>query len=296
VKYEIYTTSDSGTTWVRVPYGNIPSLKNAAEYGITNLFTSSQGHIWFGTTYGDLYHSGDKGMTWTKSATGLPVLVYSSGSHQDISDIAFTDSLSGIVTQLDTASKIHIRQTTDGGMTWSSVIPTGAVFASDFDAVPNTKALLSCGSQPAIGFGTSFSMDNGATWVKIDTSNSHTAIDFADNSTGWTGEYLGPGAITGGAWVYSGAPLAVITRFAATEATQVFPNPSNGIVNVIAKASSRTTGFDVFDLQGKKVYGEVAHTLSMYNHELNLNDLMPGIYVLRITDGSTTSQHKLIVQ
>ena len=46
LKYEVYTTNDAGVTWVQTPPANLPSLANNAEYAITNLFSTVQGHVW----------------------------------------------------------------------------------------------------------------------------------------------------------------------------------------------------------------------------------------------------------
>lgn len=202
LKYEIYLTTNYGVTWTAVPAANIPGLANNSEYGITNLFSAASGNIWFGTTYGDVYRSIDQGITWTKSATGFPPYTTTGGTRQDISDITFTDALNGLVVQT-TDVGYALKKTTDGGLTWVDVLPSGSFYAGEIDAVPGTTTFVSSGSSNLFGFGTSFSSDNGATWVDIDAGISHTAIDFADANTGYTGEYILAGS-AGGAWKFSG--------------------------------------------------------------------------------------------
>ncbi len=198
LKYEIYTTSDSGATWIRVPATNIPATTDPAEFGITNLYGAADGRIWFGTTYGDVYRSDDKGFNWTKSATGLPAYTGTAG-RIDISNVTFCDSIHGMVEQIDSVT-IILRSTSDGGLTWNPLIPSGPYY-TDFSAVRNSPILVSAGSN-ATGFGTSFSNDFGATWVALDSSVSHTAIDFPNDSVGFSGQFIAVGT-AGGAWKYN---------------------------------------------------------------------------------------------
>lgn len=209
LKYEIFLTNDYGNTWTQVPPTNIPGLANNAEYGITNLFDAADGRIWFGTTYGDMYRSIDGGNTWTKSASGFPAYTPAGGGRQDISNIAFTDSLHGLITQVN-ATDVLIRSTSDGGLTWTPVTPiSGAAYAGDIAAVPGTmNTYVTAGSNATFGFGTSFTLDGGVNWLDIDLNISHTAIDFLDTVTGYSGEYLAAGTF-GGAFKFDGVLAAI---------------------------------------------------------------------------------------
>ncbi len=206
-KYEIWLTADSGSTWTRVPAANLPTLTNAGEYGITNLFSAADGRVWFGTTYGDLVRSIDGGVTWTKHATGLPANNTANGRF-DITDVAFSDSLNGMVLQVATAGNTW-RKTTDGGLTWTTVTPTGNAYVNDIDGVPGTSIFVSSGSSTTGGFGSSFTMDGGATWTDIDIGASHTGIDFVNATTGFSGEFITAGPI-GGAWNFSGSLAQIV--------------------------------------------------------------------------------------
>jgi hypothetical protein len=293
-KYEIYLTNDSGATWTRVPNANMPTLTNTAEYGITNLFSAAQGYVWFGTTYGAVHRTRDFGVTWTKAATGFPSNVVG-GSRQDISDIAFTDSLKGIALQITSTGSAFLRNTFDAGSTWANVSWAGSIGTLDIDAIPGTSILVSTGTtaNPDTGI-TAFSIDNGLTWTIFDSIGSHTAVDFANPLAGWTGQYVF-GTGTGGAWKYGeDTPLGYVIKYAESKETQVFPNPTTGRINIIGSSDVAETSFHVYDMQGKLVISETVRTLSTYSHVLNLADLSSGFYVLRITNGEQVSQHKLV--
>ena len=224
LKYEIYLTHDYGNTWTQVPPATLPVLTNTAEYGITNLFDAADGRVWFATTYGDVYRTIDGGTTWTKSASGFPAYIPAGGSRQDITNIAFTDSLHGIIMQVNgTSQTILMKNTSDGGLTWNTINPSGMVYGGDITGVPGTAGtFVTAGSNQTFGFGTSFTLDGGLNWLEIDNGNSHTAIDFLDSLTGWTGEYILAGAF-GGAWKFDGV---------LAEVPCSSPNVSYGVTSV----------------------------------------------------------------
>jgi photosystem II stability/assembly factor-like uncharacterized protein len=292
--FEIYYTADSGNTWTEVLYPDAPYATTQTEYGVVNLFTTAQGHIWFGTSEGDVYHSKDMGHTWTKSATGFPAYTNTSGARYDISDIAFTDSLNGIVMQINAVSYL-VKRTSDGGATWADFTPTGPFLISDIDAIPGTGIFISAGSSNAGGYGTSLSMDYGLTWTVLDSLASHTSVDFSDNMTGWSGEYI-PAGGPGGAWKYTGDPLAIAVQLDKTQQTQVYPNPSHGIVNIMGIANSPKTLFEITDVEGKTVFNETFESLHVFNKAINLTGLAAGFYTLKITDGNNITQHKMVIE
>lgn len=209
-RYELWTTADGGANWTQVPVANIPALTNAGEYGITNLFSAIGDDIWFATTYGDVYHSSDKGLNWTKSATGLPSNV-NSGNRQDISNIAFSDAMHGMVVQVNSTGYL-IKATSDGGATWTSVTPVGTFYPGEISGVPGTSVFVCGSSNATYGYASAFSTDYGVTWTDIDNSASHTSFSFVNDSTGFGGEFIAAGNV-GGAWKFSGrlAPAATVS-------------------------------------------------------------------------------------
>lgn len=63
--FEIYTTTNGGVNWTRVPSANIPAPLNSDEFGYTGHRYVLGDTIWFGTSIGRIYRSTDKGLTWT---------------------------------------------------------------------------------------------------------------------------------------------------------------------------------------------------------------------------------------
>ena len=72
--FEIYTTSNGGELWTRVPSSPvlIPLAEN--EYGINGNFIVNGDTIWALTLFGRLLKSVDKGLHWTVSQTPMDIL------------------------------------------------------------------------------------------------------------------------------------------------------------------------------------------------------------------------------
>ncbi|KAA5534549.1 T9SS type A sorting domain-containing protein [Taibaiella lutea] len=67
----------------------------------------------------------------------------------------------------------------------------------------------------------------------------------------------------------------------------LYPNPNNGIFNVIGTVSENKAGIDIIDRSGRIIYrNEAATPDGKLNHRIHLSDnLAAGIYLLRVTSG-----------
>jgi len=76
-------------------------------------------------------------------------------------------------------------------------------------------------------------------------------------------------------------------------ALSVFPNPSNGLVNIsINTIQLNNIEVAVFDFTGKQVFAETVQPNGSYNKQLNLSGLSKGVYaVLLKTDKGTASKN-----
>jgi len=182
-EFEIYTTTDGGTTWVPVPGANIPDPLTG-EYGIVDHYTVFGNTIWFDTNKGRVYKSTDFGLNWTVSVTGITVPT--GGAF----DLVFYSATNGVARLYNNTTGVNIMYTSsDGGSTWNSATPTGNFWGSDFAWVPGTASrLVSTGAAP--GFvGSSYSDDGGLTWIDIEMLAQRTALGIVDTSTMWAGGF-----------------------------------------------------------------------------------------------------------
>lgn len=182
--YELYTTTDGGTTWTAVPSANIPAPV-AGEYGIVDHYDVMGDTIWFDTNKGRVYRSIDKGLTWTVSSTGITVPA------NQAMDLVFWNSNEGLVRLFNgTTGAQTARRTTDGGLTWTAFTPVGNMLGNDIKYVPGTTSrLVSTGANAAFVIGSSYSDDGGLNWTDIEIGTQRTALGVHDINTMWAGGF-----------------------------------------------------------------------------------------------------------
>jgi len=75
------------------------------------------------------------------------------------------------------------------------------------------------------------------------------------------------------------------------EGLSVFPNPVNNGKVYISTKHNLTKNIEIFDVLGKKVISQV-----LYGKELKIQDLNPGVYILKIKEGKLSATRKLVVR
>ena len=87
-----------------------------------------------------------------------------------------------------------------------------------------------------------------------------------------------------------------IFKEAGFDVVSVYPNPTNGALNVsVINYSDQLMSYEVFDIMGKK---HIAGSLSAMQGEnkiaLNLSNLNPGTYILLLRSDKTVKQFKVV--
>lgn len=266
--FEIYTTTDGGTTWTRVPTGSIPATSPANnEFGYSNNYYTSGNTIWFGTSSGRLYRSVDKGLNWTVSQAPN---VTDFGSATNGGAYAFSSPLNGLlVTKLN--NKIYT--TVDGGTTYTEIIGATGFFNGDIAYVPGTtNTYVTTGTT-----GSSYTLDGGLTWTNIDALQ-HTVVSFFDGNTGFTGGFT-TSATVGGVSKYTGTVLKTDTFNASKFST--YPNPVSDNVTISNSDNILLTDVSITDINGRTVKTLKVNNLSEV--QMNVAELGAGVYFMNIT-------------
>lgn len=200
--FTIFTTQDGGNHWTRVPQANMPAgLTDESSYvlsaeGIGNTFwtVSSAGRIW---------KTIDKGLHWAAYQTQETFI--------EFSNLKMRDALNGLW-------GVHgeLYRTSDGGITWTEIEHSGTWFTNDIAYVPGTVSTwVSTGGHDFPGYaengslhgiGTSYSVDDGNTWITIDTAVEHLSLAMVNSYTGFTGG-ININASTNGISTYNGSAL-----------------------------------------------------------------------------------------
>lgn len=184
----VVRTEDGGRHWTRVPPENVPAALPGGEGGFaasgTCAVTAGQDHGWIGTGAGEVarvLRTTDRGRTWSVANTPIPA-----GPSAGIATLVFRDAQHGLALGGDVARREPHRDnvaiTRDGGRSWALAgnlsIQSAVYGASDVPGMP-TPTVVAVGPG-----GMEVSLDDGATWTPLDTTN-YWAVAFASPRAGW---------------------------------------------------------------------------------------------------------------
>lgn len=169
-RWFLLTTNDGGKSWQRIPPERLPPmLEGEAAFAASGSCLTIQGasHVWIGTggaATARVFHSADRGRTWTVAETPVQAGNASSG----IFSVAFRDARRGIAVGGDYRQPKgrlpNVALTDDGGHTWrlaKGPFPEGYMSA---------VAFAGGGRAVAVGLaGTARSADLGESWTNVDT-------------------------------------------------------------------------------------------------------------------------------
>lgn len=267
--FELYTTSDFGENWARVPSANIPAPLSG-EYGYVGQIFTAGNSIWFTTNKGRIFRSTDMGMNWTVAQS--PISDF--GGESSSGNLAFADDNYGLL--VDNNGNLY--SSSNGGVNWSSLSFTGTLYGAGLDFIDGTQTVVSTGSASGAS-GSSYSTDGGQTWTSLDTDVQHTNVAFNENGVGWAGGFtdqLGAEGI----FKYTGASLGLTNNTALSQEVTVYPNPTNGIITI--STDKEVKAVSIYSVLGRKLK-TVSSTATV-----NLSSLAKGTYILEVinTDGS----------
>ncbi len=200
--FEMYTTTDGGNNWVRVPSENIPEPLTG-EWGTVGYYDVVEDTVWFGTQSGDrIFRSLDRGLHWTVAETPFDLGRYP--------DVRFKDQLNGLIMDKTAVGVGPLAESSDGGDTWTLIEYTGTCYNADFDYVPGTDNMyVSTGvfTDDPLLQGASYSLDGGHTWTTWPEMEQQQAYgtDWVAGGIGWAGAF-NTDEFTGGIWKYTPPP------------------------------------------------------------------------------------------
>ncbi|MBN8824243.1 MULTISPECIES: YCF48-related protein [unclassified Spirosoma] len=172
-RWAILTTDDGGKTWQAVPPAALPLMQpNEAAFAAsgTSLVVEGKRNVWIasgGGLAGRVFHSRDRGKTWTVSNTPLP-----GGEATGLFGMRFFSDKVGVVVggnyKQESQPGPNVAISRDGGQTWQTVAQTDPAGLKEAVALLPGDRLLTIGPS-----GTSLSADQGQTWQKLDTEGFH---------------------------------------------------------------------------------------------------------------------------
>ena len=288
--FEIYTTTDGGNQWTRVPASRIPA-NSRGEAGEVGSFEVCGNTIFFGTNKGRLFRSVDMGATWTVVQTPF----------SGIFKIAFRDDNIGLIAGL-LSRKWTAFRTSNSGTDWERLQPDNCFYTSDFAYIPETDTIISVGTtRDGESWGLSYSVDSGATftnfadfYVDIDQ---FTAVGISPNGKGMWAGALNYGAHYGGMW-HRGMtePIFKSTTFSSVsarivESVTVYPNPARDVVSI--KSEKEIVSVELLTISGTTILKQSVGATSC---SLSVASLPRGIYILKANLGNSSVVNRLIVE
>ena len=281
-KFEIYNTTNGGTTWTLNAGAPAPA---AGEYGYTGKRAVSGNTIWYGTNQGRLLRSNDKGVTWGIYST--PAVDF--GTAANNGDFSFKDSQNGLLLISETVNSVEtvtLWTTSDGGQSWIDLTPSGNFYGGDIEYVPGTANMyVTSGSE-----GASYSKDGGQTWTDIVNPSANPTYKgnttFLSSSVGFAGGISGAQETStqlpyGGIYKLVGdLALAVNDTAVKKNSLVAYPNPATDIVNL--KAGKEIKAVTIIDASGKVAKRQETSST------VDVSKLSKGVYILQAAykDGS----------
>lgn len=139
-RFVLFVTDDAGSTWRRLRPATLPpALPNEGAFAASNSCLAVQGksNVWFatgGAAVARVFHSNDRGKTWSVAETPMPPANASSG----IFSLAFGSAQNGAAVGGDyqhpsDSGLPSVMLTHNGGQTWQPALPTepaGIYFSS----------------------------------------------------------------------------------------------------------------------------------------------------------------------
>lgn len=195
-EFKLMRTLDGGESWTRIPPESVPDAhegEGAFAASGTCVVTRPGGLGWFSTGASGVdtrvIRTTDYGETWEESVTPIA----SSSSSSGIFTLSFLTDEQGVAMGGEYAATdtlvLNTAVTFDGGETWREGGQSnleGSIYGASY--VPGTPTPTIVAVAPT---GTDYSVDNGMTWTRIDSSD-YWSVHFVAADAGWA---AGPGAI-----------------------------------------------------------------------------------------------------
>jgi PKD repeat protein len=283
--FEIYTTTNSGDSWIRVPSGSMPA-NQVGETGTSNFYDAIGDTIWFGTSNGRVFRSVNKGLLWAAFNTGL------SGS----TDVKFRNGKVGFAIENDNA--YIVKKTVNGGASWSSYTQPDNFLQGDLVFVPTSKS-----TWMDVSVGSAYSDDDGVTFNSIDNAVEYTAVKFYNQFIGWAGGFNVDSLHWGMyKWDRSNRVLTSVKDkntnvFENSKSFAVFPNPTRGTLNILSETLlTNDLTISVKNIQGAEMMNKVYQNPGgEFTQTIDISQLPQGLYFVIIRSGNNFETHKVVL-
>lgn len=276
--WELLKTMDGGNSWL--PAATL--IQNGTESGWNNSMFVSDPNIYFGTSDSRIYHSTDRGATWTSQIITYP----------NAFSIWFNDSTHGFM------GGSQLNQTSDGGNTWASLntLPGSAIIGaltamnSVWWAVREENVIYQ-------------STDNGASWdTQYVAPTTGLYFDMARARDPHSNNLILAVRNDGGisAYIING-PTGVKQENnvpSTFNLEQNYPNPFNPSTRIQFNVpTAGNVKLTVFNVLGQEVATLINGAVTAGEHQVTFSasSLPSGVYLYRLQQGNSVMIKKMLL-
>jgi photosystem II stability/assembly factor-like uncharacterized protein len=260
----VFKSTDNGDNWTAV---TDPVLVNTRVKSIVTIGGNQLVASDLGSTAGVVI-STDGGATWATTS---------------ITDE--TDDLQVIGSMVYAATSVGVFRSYDSGATWDTV----AISTNNATALEAVDTMLIVGTP----YGVYSTCDRGETFTDISVGAGGANLSIEAFGIDAANIYIGNTFHSVGVWSRALNELSCDPNAAIEGETQVghfsvYPNPSNGIVNIANNSEVVETSIEVFSLTGVLVQRSINAS------QIDLTNQPNGMYIIKINEGETVFSSRII--
>lgn len=247
-------------------------LNSQVGHALVRHFIIGVGHI------NNIYKTNDGAQSWS------PVYTDTSSTANNYADFQFFDEDHGMITGSNYGTYLL---TTDGGLNWQTMsLPDTNILLSkiEYDVQHGVYASVLRQTQGASNPGLYWSLDQGLSWTpeitNLDSMDYVTDISLTDEGVGYFSTYQR---------IHKNGQLPTIgidKKQKKMKTIELFPNPASNNLRLSINAGESPGRVIVMDMLGKPTLSVDLETVNgsngITNHELKIDDLLPGAHLLMV--------------
>ncbi|MFN7045362.1 MAG: PA domain-containing protein [Flavobacterium sp.] len=311
----LYSDYSTGTTYQIRRYRNIKSgvvnranisnvlLTSAPTAFAVSPYTTASTTLLVGTRLGKLYRI-PTANTYVGNNTTAGTWVDITGSQfvGSISDIEYGASENEIFVTMHNYNVVSVWYTNNGGTSWVNKegnlpdMPVKAILQN-----PKNAEEVILGTELGVWYTNNFSASS-PTWRQSYNGMSNVKVTDLDLqvNTGYPTSYPAASytvyAATYGRGLFSGLFTATTLSAednAIAKGIKIYPNPSNGVLNIAVANYTGDLNIEVYDINGRKVLSNKADFTS--ETTMNLTGFQSGVYIVKLQGDNLTHSEKIIL-
>lgn len=214
-----------------------------------------------------------------------------------ISDVEYGVSENEIFVTMHNYNVVSIWYTKDGGVTWLNKegnfpdIPVKAILSNPLKNVGGFASEVIIGTELGVWYSSNFDAAT-PTWTQSYNGMSNVKVldlDLRNDNTVFAATY-GRGIFSG---IFTNTSLSS-EDVALAKGIRLYPNPSNGLINISVPNYSGNLDIIVFDVNGRKVLSNSGDF--SVEKLINLTGLQAGIYIVKLEGDNLSYSEKIVLK